>query len=41
MPGDDLFSQNLADNTIVGAETFHDSVRNGKRWDHFALITEQ
>lgn len=41
LPGDDLFSQNLADKTIVGAETFHDSVRNEKRWGRFALITEQ
>ena len=25
--------------TIVGAFAFHDSVRNGKRWDHEAPIT--
>ena len=25
--------------TIVGADAFHDSVRNGKRWDHIAPIT--
>ena len=30
----------LCRETIVGAEAFHFSVRNGKRWSHLALMTE-
>ncbi len=37
--GDDPFS--LALQSIVGADMFHFSVRNGKRWYHIAKITKR
>ena len=27
--------------TIIGAEAFHCPVRDGKEWDHFAMVVRQ
>ncbi len=37
--GHDLSSTAICTATIVSAAAFHDSVRNGKRWDHNAQVT--
>ena len=37
-PGDDLLSLEIQP-TIIGAETFHGPVRNGKGWFRFAMVT--
>ncbi|GEM_PF-5131761 len=38
--GLDPFSRETMSPSIVGADTFHFSVRNGKRWDHIAPKTQ-
>lgn len=38
--GLDLFSRKTTSPSIVGADAFHFSVRNGKRWYHIALKTQ-
>ena len=37
-PGDDLLSLEIQP-TIIGAETFHCPVRNGKEWGRHAMVT--
>ncbi len=38
--GLDLFSRKTTSPSIVGADAFHFSVRNGKRWCHIARKTQ-
>ncbi len=35
-PDDDLLSH--GNRTIIGAEAFHCPVRDGKEWDHLAMV---
>ena len=37
-PGNVLLSLEIQP-TIIGAEVFHCPVRNGKEWDHHAMVT--
>src|ERR1700730_10087617 len=38
-PGSDLFSTPSCPGSIVGAEAFHDRVRDGNGWSHLAPAT--
>ena len=39
-PDDDLLSREIQP-TIIGAEAFHGPVRDGKAWDHLAMVVRQ
>ena len=38
--GDALLSHDI-NHTIIGEETFHCPVRDGKEWVHFSIVTKQ
>lgn len=40
VPDDVLLSREIQP-TIIGAEAFHDPVRDGKGWDHLAMVVRQ
>ena len=40
VPDDVLLSHGIH-RTIIGAEAFHGPVRNGKGWDHLAMVVRR